>query len=64
MDAKYDRKNDWKKIKKNISLGRFWQGFWRGLGRFGGYKNKIEKKLRIRRDEAPGIDSCSWAQPI
>ena len=49
-----------KKSKKNISLGRFWQGFWGGLGRFGGYKNKIKKKLRKRRDGRPGIDIYSW----
>ena len=28
------------------------------------FKNKIKKKLQHKRDEAPTIDSCSWAQPI
>ena len=62
MDAKYKRTNDKKKIKIKSVLVRFWQGFWRCLGRFGGYKNKIEKDLQKRRDKTPGIDSCSWPE--
>ena len=59
MDAKYERKNDRKKIKKISVWGRFWQGFGGGLGGFGGYKNKMEKKLRKRRAAASGIVCCS-----
>ena len=64
MDAKYERKNDRKKIKKISVLGRFWQGFWGGLGGFGGYKNKIENKHQKKRAGHPGIRTCSWALPI
>ena len=60
MDAKYERKNDRKKIK-NISFGTVLA---RVLGRFGGYKNKIEKKLQKRRQGTPGIDIYSWGQRI
>ena len=37
-----------KSTQKTLILGRFWEGFWEGLGRFGGYKNKIGKKIKIR----------------
>ena len=44
----------------NVSvLKQFWDGFWEGFGRFGAYKNMIEKKLRKRRDRTPTTDSYS-----
>ena len=64
IDAKCRRKNDRKKLSKISILGWFWEGLWEGLGRFGGYKNKIEKTLRNKREGGPAIDICSWAQPI
>ena len=56
--------NDWNRIEQKTVLGWFWEGFWKGLGGFEGYKNMIEKNLRKRRVGDPGIDICSWALPI
>ena len=38
------QKKDEKKTSKISVLGWVWEGFWEGLGRFGGYKNMLEKK--------------------
>ena len=53
-----------KNNKKYQFWGGFGRGFWEGLGGFGGYKNKIEKKGKKRRTGTPGTVYCSWALPI